>query len=235
MLNITFGHLVPRRRVVDAFTRTLHALLAISFGLAYVSSEIDALRIVHVTMGYTLGAVFLLRVLWGIVGPRRVRLSALFARLAGLRQMPELLKRIAWQEILKRLLALSMVSVILCALPVLASGYLTYFEVFGNWTEEVHEFLANVMVLAVSCHVASVVILGWGRSGQQIRPMITGYVKGQGPDLAKHNLTALAVTLMLTVVGFWSWQTYQYLADPQFTQQPQWLHPIGGYADRGDD
>ena len=54
-----------KRRVIDAFTQALHALMAVSFALAYITSEVDSLRLVHVTMGYTLGAVFVVRVLWG--------------------------------------------------------------------------------------------------------------------------------------------------------------------------
>lgn len=235
MQNHSAERTVSRRRVVDAFTRTLHALMAISFGLAYVTSEVDALRLVHVTMGYTLGVVFLLRLIWGVLGPRRVSLSVLGGRLAGIRQVLDVIRRCAWQEWLKIVLALSVVTLLLCVLPVVTSGYVTYFEFFGEWSEDVHESLANLMVLAVSGHVVAVVLLSWGQSVRQVRPMITGCIEGQGPDLIQHNLVLVAVALLLMVTGFWSWQAYQYAVDPQLIQQPRWLHPEGGYEPNRED
>ncbi len=127
----------PTRRVVDVFTRVLHALMAISFGLAYASAEVDALRLVHVTLGYTFGAAFLLRVVWGGVGPRRVSLRALGGRLSGLGQTLELLRRLELAQLLQRVLPLSMVALLLCAPLVVGSGYVTYFHGLGAWGEDI--------------------------------------------------------------------------------------------------
>lgn len=227
--------LVPKRRVVDAFTRTLHALMAVSFGLAYITSEMDGLRLVHVTLGYTLGAVFLVRVVWGAVGPRRVSLWVLGEKLRGIGQLAESIRRRDWRSALKTLLAVSMVTLLVSMFPVVASGYVTYFKLLGQWTKEVHELLGNVMVLAVSCHVGAVVLLGLGHFEGQIRPMWTGLVAGKGPDLVKKNLTSAAVAVVLLMVSFWSWQMYQYIHDPQLKHQLSWLHPEGGYQEEGED
>jgi len=231
----TLEHSVAKRRIVDAFTRALHALLAVSFGLAYITSEVESLRVVHVTMGYTLGAVFLTRVIWGVLGPRRVSLRALGGRLFGLDQSLAMIQSFDRHKLLQRLLALSMVTLLLCSMPVVASGYVTYLDWFGKWTEEIHETLGNFMLLAVGCHMGAVALLSLGKTARQVRPMITGRVAGKGPDLVKHNLLAVAVAMLLLVVSFWSWQTYQYILDPQFTQQPRWLHPVGGYNEDNDD
>lgn len=224
---------VKKRRVVDALTRTMHALMAVSFGLAYITSEMDGLRWLHVTMGYTLGAVFLLRVVWGLLGPRRVSLWSLGGRLSGIHPLPSLVRQRDGQALLKLMLAFSMVALLVCVLPVVATGYVTYFEWLGEWAEDIHESLANFMLLVVGCHVGTLVLLGMGKHGQPVRPMLTGRVQGQGPDLVKHNLAAAAIALLLLVGGFWTWQSYQSIVDPQFTQQPRWLHPEGGYD--GDD
>lgn len=225
----------PTRRVVDVFTRVLHALMAISFGLAYASAEVDALRLVHVTLGYTFGAAFLLRVVWGGVGPRRVSLRALGGRLSGLGQTLELLRRLELAQLLQRVLPLSMVALLLCAPIVVGSGYVTYFHGLGAWGEDIHESLASAMVLLASGHVGAVVFLRWLRPEHPLRPMLTGRVPGQGPDLVKHNGAAAAIALLLLVLGFWVWQAEQYRVDPQFMAQPRWLHPVGGYAENEDD
>ena len=87
------------------------------------------------------------------------------------------------------------------------------------------------MLLAVGGHVATVVLLTWGRTGNPVRPMLTGRVEGKGPDLVKHNLVSVAIVLLLLAASFWSWQTWQYIHDPQFMHQPRWLHPEGGYQE----
>jgi len=157
-----------KRRVVDAFTRALHALMAVSFGLAYITSEVEGLRLVHVTMGYTLGAVFLIRVIWGVVGPRRVRLKGLTGRLGTLDHTLEMIKSFDWQGMVKLLLAVSMVTLLVCSMPVVASGYVTYLDWLGKWTKEVHETLGNVMLLAVGCHVGAVTLLSMGKTDRQV-------------------------------------------------------------------
>lgn len=220
---------------MDAFTRALHAVMALSFFVAYLTSEADGLRLLHVTMGYTLGAVLLVRVVWGLLGPRRVRLSVLASRVRGLGDALGLAKGLEWQELMALSLALSMLALLLCALPVVASGYVTYLGWSGEWTQEVHETLANLMVVVAGGHVGVVVLLIWLASDRRVRPMLTGHVAGPGPDLVKHNLLAVAVAFVLAVVGFWSWQTYQYTVDPQFANQPRWLHPVSGYHESEED
>ena len=235
MPDSTIEHSTAKRRTIDALTRALHALMALSFAMAYITAEAEGLRMVHVTMGYTLGAVFLIRVLWGLLGPRRVSLRALGGRLASLDQSLAMVKSFDWQELLKLVLAVSMLTLLLCSMPVVASGYVTYLNWLGKWTKEIHETLGNFMLLAVACHVGVVVLLSLGKTDRQVRPMITGCVAGKGPDLVKHNLVAVAVALLLLVVSFWSWQTYQYIRDPQLTQQARWLHPAGGYDEGNED
>lgn len=226
-----------RRRVVDAFTRALHALMAVSFGLAYITSEVEALRLVHVTMGYTLGAVFLIRVIWGVVGPRRVTLKGLTSRLDTLDHTLEMIKSFDWQGLVKLLLAVSMVTLLVCSMPVVASGYLTYLNWLGKWTKEVHETLGNFMMLAVGCHVGAVILLSMGKTNLQVRPMFTGFVAGDGPNLVMHEhvARAFALALLLAVISFWLWQADQYTKDPKLVQQARWIHPQGGYAEGNDE
>lgn len=66
----------PTRRTVDAFTRSLHAMMALSFAGAYITAESETFRLEHVTLGYTLGGVLLVRVVWGLWGPKYERWSA---------------------------------------------------------------------------------------------------------------------------------------------------------------
>jgi len=208
--------------------------MASTFGLAYITSEMDGLRLVHVTLGYTLGLVFAVRVFWGLVGPRRVHLRVLIEKLRGLSDFAQNLQRYDWRSALHMVLAVTVVALLALVLPVIASGYMTYFKLQGQWTEEVHEVFGNMMLLVVSCHVAAVVLLSLGNSERQIRSMLTGYVEDKGPNLVTNNLMAVATAFLLLIISLWTWQVYQYIHDPLLTQQPSWLHPVGGYKEEDD-
>ncbi len=58
-------------KVWDIFVRVFHWVVAVAFFVAYFTED-DALTL-HVWAGYTIGGLIVLRVLWGLVGPRHAR------------------------------------------------------------------------------------------------------------------------------------------------------------------
>lgn len=229
----------PTRRTVDAFTRTLHALLAMSFLGAYITAESEIFRLVHVTLGYTLGGLLLVRVVWGLLGPRHARLSALLGKLRGLGAWLKGLGhglanglggvQASWRQGQNLYMALTVVAVLLAIVPVVLSGYVTYQEWTGEWMEEVHEFFGNFMLAAVLAHIAGVVVLSLLRRRNLATPMLTGRVEGAGPDLIRSNQGWWAIVLLAAVVSFWVWQ---WQASPQGQGEgvAAWLHPAPGKA-----
>lgn len=61
-----------RIRVWDLFIRIFHWTTAVGFAVAYVSEDI---LILHVWAGYVIGGLLVLRILWGLVGPRHARFA----------------------------------------------------------------------------------------------------------------------------------------------------------------
>jgi cytochrome b len=62
-----------RIQVWDLFVRASHWLIAVGFFVAYFTEE-DAMT-VHAWAGYLVGAVLVLRIVWGLVGSRYARFS----------------------------------------------------------------------------------------------------------------------------------------------------------------
>lgn len=228
----------PTRRTVDAFMRVWHALLALSFLGAYVTADMERLRLVHVVLGYTAGGLWLLRLLWGLVGPRSARWSALWGKLRGLgpwlaaARVGQLNRRQA-QNLL---FALSVAFLLSTLLPVVASGYATYMALSGEWLEEVHEFFGNLMLAAVLVHVGGVLVMSLVQGRNLAAPMLSGRVPGKGPDLVCHNLAGLAGLLLALVLIFWGWQwkSASTRRDAPDTVS-SWLHPTGGRSQSSDD
>jgi cytochrome b len=201
------------RRVTDAPTRVVHALIAFAFAGAWLTGDSEQLRAVHVALGYTLAALLGWRLFDGLFGPRPVRLASLWHRAMG---------GWAWLRIAARdLLAgrwpawrqapgVLMGGVLLATLAVLplvaASGYATFAEWGGDALEEVHEVLANTALVLVLAHLALLAAVGWVRRQNPALPMLTGRVPGRGPDLVPRQRHALAVLLLVAAVAFGAWQ-----------------------------
>ena len=202
------------RRVVDATTRMLHWLMALSFTVAYLTADGERWRLVHVTLGYTLAGLLVCRVLWGLFGPRQARLSVLVRKLKG---FPAWLKSLttvnsldtlqpAWRQGQNLLMALAVALILGVVLPLTLSGYAVWDEWGGEWLENVHEFFGNAMLAAVLAHIGLIVFISFLRRKNQALPMLTGRAAGAGPDLAKRNHGFLAALVLACVLGFWGWQ-----------------------------
>jgi cytochrome b len=75
------GRVLLRARTVavwDPAIRVAHWLLVFAFAAAYLTGEgeeVGATRIVHLWGGYAAGVIVVLRVLWGLIGPRHARFT----------------------------------------------------------------------------------------------------------------------------------------------------------------
>ena len=66
--------------VWDAPVRVFHGCLALSFAGAWLSAEAEGWRLLHVTLGWTVAGLVLLRLLWGLVGTRYARFAQFVRR-----------------------------------------------------------------------------------------------------------------------------------------------------------
>lgn len=198
----------PSRRTIDAPTRAFHWLMALSFAGAYLTGDGERWRLVHVTLGYTIIGLIVFRLVWGLLGPAQVRLSAWAAKLRGLPALIQSLRasKVNWQAGLGVVQALAVTALLALLALSAASGYMLHEELTGEWMEAVHEVLGNGALAIVGLHLALVLAASVARRQNLALTMVTGRKPGRGPDLVKNNRAPLAALLLACVLAGWVWQ-----------------------------
>ena len=204
----------PSRRLIDAPTRAFHWLFALCFVGAYLSADGERWRLLHVVLGYSMAGLLTFRVLYGLVGPKQVRLNLLVSKLTGagawLRSLlrARALGDVNWRQGQNLFMALAVVALLVLAVPITLTGYASFNEWGGDWLGEVHEAVGEAFLWVVVAHLAAIAGLSWLRRKNVAAPMFTGRTEGRGPDVAKHNHAWLALLLCAAVLGYvaWEWQ-----------------------------
>ncbi len=197
--------IAPTVLVWDAPVRVFHWLMVVCFAGAYLTSESETWRLVHVTLGYTMAGLVVFRIVWGFVGTRYARFAS-FVR--GPRAIAAYLRSLLTRQPQHHTGhnpagAVAIVAMLALTATIAATGWATYDEVAGEWVAELHEVVANGMLLLVGFHIAAVVVSGWLHQENLARAMLTGR-KGGAPNQGIHSAWhAVAAMLVLAVAGFW--------------------------------
>lgn len=176
-------------KVWDSPTRIVHWALVALFALAWLTGEDEGVEyVVHTYAGYLILLLLLFRFAWGVAGNQRARFSDFVRPWAEVRAYAFKFLRLSPPEhighnplggwmIVAMLLGLSavVVSGLIAAgaqpgalLGPLVPGFL------GRIFEEIHEGIANFMLLLVLLHIFGVV-MDWLLSGDNlIGAMVTG-------------------------------------------------------------
>lgn len=203
------------RRVNDLATRTFHWLFAFSFLGAYVTADFERLRGVHVALGYTMLGLLGFRIVWGLVGPKHVRLKLLFGKLSGLRgwfrdaKLASSIQTIPWKQGQNLLMAIVVACLLMLVLPLVGSGYLVNNDMGGKFIENAHEFFGELYLWIVVGHLALIALISLLRLRNMASPMLTGKVPGPGPDLVKADQRLWAAMLVLGCIAWWVWSLFR--------------------------
>jgi cytochrome b len=203
--------------VWDLPVRVFHWLMVLCFAGAYLTAETERWRLLHVTLGYTMAGLVVFRIIWGLMGTRYARFSDFVrgpkavARYFGsiLRGQPEHYTGHNPAG------ALAILALLGLALAVVASGWALYNDLTGEWVEDVHEAVANLMLTLVFVHVAAVLFSGWLHKENLVRAMIDGRKPGSPKDSIRSAWRTVAALMLVAVLGFWwmQWQSAPTAAD----------------------
>ncbi|RFO95358.1 cytochrome B [Rhodoferax lacus] len=203
-------------RIWDAPVRVFHWLLVLSFAGAYLTSESEVWRLVHVTLGYTLGGLLVFRLVWGVVGTRYARFGNFVRGPAAVVRYLQSLRGGRPEHHLGHNPAGAVAIVLLMALGLLiaATGYVTYNELGPGWLVEVHELAANAMLLVIAGHLVGVVTASLQHRENLVRSMVTGFKTGQPEQGIRSIWRSVAVAIVLVVLGFW-WMQWKSAPQPE--------------------
>jgi len=62
-------------KIWDLPVRIVHWLLVVCFTGAYLTADSESWRLVHITLGYTMGGLIVFRIVWGLIGSRYARFA----------------------------------------------------------------------------------------------------------------------------------------------------------------
>ncbi|MES2944627.1 MAG: cytochrome b/b6 domain-containing protein [Pseudomonadota bacterium] len=197
--------------VWDAPVRLFHWLMVLSFAGAYLTAESDQWRLLHVTLGYTLGGLVAFRVIWGLMGTRYARFSAF---LRGPAALVRYLRSLAGPRPEHHTGhnpagAVAIVLMLLTSVAMVATGWANYNDVGGEWVGELHEGAANFMLLLVFVHVAGVLLASFLHRENLVKAMVTGHKSGQPEQSIRRAWYPVALVMLVVAGGFWwlQWQS----------------------------
>lgn len=196
--------------VWDAPVRVFHWLMVLCFAGAYLTAEEDGLRLLHVTLGYSMVGLVVFRLLWGVIGTRHARFSD-FVRGPG--KVLDYLRSLAQRKPAHYVGhnpagALAIVGMLGLTLAIGFTGWMLFQDLGGDALEETHELLANLMVALVALHVAAVVVSSRLHGENLAAAMVTGRKRGTAAEAIRSAWRPLAVVLLAAVLGFGALQWY---------------------------
>lgn len=197
--------------VWDLPVRVFHWLMVLSFAGAWLTAESERWRLLHVTLGYTLGGLVAFRLVWGLVGSRHARFSG-FVRgpKAVLRDLGALLRGRPEHHVGHNPAgALAIVAMLGCSALIVGSGWALYNDIGGELFEELHEAAANIMLAVVAVHVAGVALASRLHHENLVGAMFSGRKAAPPQDGIRSAWRSVGALMLVAVLGFWTWQWQQ--------------------------
>jgi cytochrome b len=192
--------------VWDWPTRIGHWLMAGSFLVAYLTGESEEWRLVHVWAGGILAGVVVFRVVWGLIGSRHARFASfLRSPMAAVDYLRSLLRgRPDHHAGHNPAGAWAIVLLLMLGLGAAGTGWLTYQEIGGEWLEDAHEVVVNLMLAVVFVHLAGVLVGSLAHRENLPRSMVTGFKLGKSEEsISGGRIWAVPLLLACVIASGW--------------------------------
>lgn len=210
-------------KVWDGWVRLFHWGIVACIAVSYVSAQRDAWGI-HYASGYTLLALVLFRIAWGLVGSENARFAAFIrSPVAALRELGRFPRREPDTETTHNPAGAWMVLLLLAMLLVqAASGLFTNHDVgftysphgplanvvaeeTSEWASGLHVRFVNLLLAAIGLHVAAVLAYALVKRQDLVRPMVTGTKRLPESARAPRHAPALLGLVLLAAAATAVW------------------------------
>ncbi len=207
----------PSVLVWDAPVRVFHATTILAFAGAWVTAESERWQLVHISLGWMLAALVMLRIVWGFAGTRHARFADfVHGPSAAWGYVRSLFGRRPQHHVGHNPAgALAIVGLLGLALAVAGSGWATFHDIGGDVVEDVHEVLAHAMLLLVGVHVAGVLVGSVVHRENLIASMIHGRKRAPASDGIPRARWPFAALLLVAAIGVGTWAYGSYRAAPR--------------------
>jgi cytochrome b len=222
-----------RTLIWDIPTRLFHWTLAGSFALAWLTSEGDQWRSIHVFLGYLMLGLVLFRLVWGLVGSHYSRFSSFwFGPREALEYLKLVFKKAAPRHVghnptgslaIYILLALVTVTGLTGVLTLggdeqqgLLAGWFSFSD--AKLLKKLHELSANLMMLVVAGHITGVVVESWLHKENLARSMVHGYKLADADTPLARPHWPVAALMVLVILGYSVWW-FSYAVDRNLDAQ----------------
>lgn len=194
--------------VWDAPVRVFHWLLVFSFAGAYLTAESERWRLIHVTLGYTMGGLVAFRIVWGLIGTRYARFSSFVSGLTAVKHYVVGLIAAKPEHHVGHnpAGAVAIVLLLFSSIVIVVTGWGVYNDAGGKIVEELHELSSNFMLLIVIVHVAGVIVSSWLHRENLVRAMVTGKKMAEASQGINATWRFLALAIAVAVLSFWYFQ-----------------------------
>lgn len=173
-------------RVWDPFVRVFHWSLVVCIAVAWATG--DELERLHEAVGYAAVGLVGARLVWGLIGPRHARFASFVRRPSEIgRYLRDVLAGRESRYLGHNPAGGAMILALLGTILGLGlTGWLSTTNAFwgAEWLEEVHEGLANLLLLLIALHVAGVLFTSLREGQNLVRSMFTGMKRSETSDRA---------------------------------------------------
>lgn len=192
--------------VWDWPVRLGHWLMVGGFIVAWLTSESETFRLLHVISGATVLAVATFRLPWGFIGSRYARFVDFVRGPRAVKDYAAGLLKLEPAHHVGHNPAGGWAIVLLLGLGILTglSGWANYNEIGGDFLEELHEGLAVTMLTVVFIHIAGVLSGSLMHGENLVRAMLNGRKLGM-PGEAIRSARPLAGAVLLAWVAIAGW------------------------------
>lgn len=197
--------MIQRIMIWDAPTRVFHWLQAISFVGAYMTSESERNRDIHLAFGYILLGLIVFRLMWGFLGTRYARFSSFLFKPGEIIAYALSLFKGKPKHYLGHNPAGSVSVWLLLSLGlfVCVTGVLALQDDASDAVVKMHGVAVNIMLAVILLHIIGVLVSSVLHHENLVRSMITGFKDAEMDEGIRRSYNWLGVMMLIVATAFW--------------------------------